>query len=159
MSRGQIYWFNVLTPAGQMCLTSVMHTMNVLGVTYLPRGSDMRCNISQDEIAENLRAIREDSLDASASQAVQQAVGVLTGENRNDWAVARNRLMAVSDNNRQSLEVIDTALFVVCLDNHAPSSLSDQCANSLAGTSKIKGGVQSTPNISVAITCSLTHTR
>ena len=45
-------------------------------------------------------------------------------------------------NNESCLEVIDNALFVVCLDDAHPDSLAELCNNFLCGTYNLKNGVQ-----------------
>ncbi|KAK5664662.1 Carnitine O-acetyltransferase mitochondrial [Batrachochytrium dendrobatidis] len=47
-------------------------------------------------------------------------IGALTTENRDVWASARKNLLAVSQTNKDSLEAIETASFVICLDNTKP---------------------------------------
>lgn len=53
-------------------------------------------------------------------------VGILTSENRNTWAEARERLIKASPGNENSLIDIQSASFVVCLDDAAPSSLNER---------------------------------
>ena len=43
-------------------------------------------------------------------------VGILTGEDRDKWAKARQELVSISATNARNLDVIDKALFVLCLD-------------------------------------------
>ena len=47
----------------------------------------------QDAIAANLRLIREDAWSAVAEDAARLAVGVLTTENRNNWAAVRRLIV------------------------------------------------------------------
>lgn len=42
-----------------------------------------------------------------------------------------------------SLYVMDSALFVVCLDHASPHTLSEQSNNFLHGTSRVEAGIQS----------------
>ena len=44
--------------------------------------------------------------------------------------------------NNDCIKIIDSALFVVCLDHAAPESLSDLARNMLCGLSVIEKGVQ-----------------
>ena len=44
-------------------------------------------------------------------------LGVMTSEDRNKWAKVREHLVSSSERNQKSLEEIDTALFVLCLDD------------------------------------------
>ncbi|CAN0478271.1 unnamed protein product, partial [Scytosiphon promiscuus] len=41
---------------------------------------------------------------------------------RDEWAVARRRLAAVDESNKRYLQLVDTALFVLCLDHTSPST-------------------------------------
>ena len=55
------------------------------------------------------------------------------------WGVADGLDSAGSD----SLYVIDSALFAVCLDHVSPHTLAEQSRDFLHGTSRVEGGVQS----------------
>ncbi|KAI8986185.1 acyltransferase ChoActase/COT/CPT [Trametes punicea] len=52
-------------------------------------------------------------------------VGALTSENRDTWADARAALLAASPSNAASLEEIESAIMVVCLDDTKPVSRED----------------------------------
>jgi carnitine O-acetyltransferase len=54
------------------------------------------------------------------------AVGALTSENRDTWTSARETLLAASPNNAAALETIESASFVVCLDDTAPVTLEER---------------------------------
>jgi hypothetical protein len=43
-------------------------------------------------------------------------VGILTGEDRDKWAKARQELVSISATNARNLDIIDKSLFVLCLD-------------------------------------------
>lgn len=45
------------------------------------------------------------------------SIGVLTTENRDVWAKARDHLISMNPDNFQLIKAIDAALFVVCLDD------------------------------------------
>ncbi|KAH6899077.1 acyltransferase ChoActase/COT/CPT [Thelonectria olida] len=53
-------------------------------------------------------------------------VGALTSENRDVWANARELLLQASPNNKHALEAIESASFVVCLDDAAPVTLEER---------------------------------
>jgi len=57
----------------------------------------------------------------------------MTTEKRATWAGVRNTLMEHSHNAR-CLEIIDSALFVVCMDDSEPQDPAQLCANMLSGT-------------------------
>eukprot|EP01050_Picozoa_sp_SAG11_P002375 SAG11_NODE_119_length_15911_cov_7.077599_9_plen_132_part_00 len=69
---------------------------------------------------------------------------MLTTQARHAWAATREELCAHGDgSNRALLEVIDTALFVVCLDDDVASNTDEISANLLHGTYKMSPqGVQ-----------------
>ncbi|KAF2962837.1 hypothetical protein GQX73_g10730 [Xylaria multiplex] len=54
------------------------------------------------------------------------AVGALTSENRDVWTDARKILLDVSPKNAAALEAIESASFVVCLDDAAPVTLEER---------------------------------
>eukprot|EP01138_Halocafeteria_seosinensis_P008104 gb/GECG01008282.1/.p1 GENE.gb/GECG01008282.1/~~gb/GECG01008282.1/.p1 ORF type:complete len:676 (+),score=73.15 gb/GECG01008282.1/:1-2028(+) len=66
-----------------------------------------------ERIEVSLRGIAED---ASRRGPNPHTVQTLTYANRDLWAEARETLFQSSDTNRESLKAIDSALFVVCLD-------------------------------------------
>ena len=49
-------------------------------------------------------------------------IGVLTAEKRTQWAILRTMMASTAPCNRQSLDIIDKSLFVLCLDDRSPSS-------------------------------------
>ncbi|KJK83397.1 Carnitine O-acetyltransferase [Metarhizium anisopliae BRIP 53293] len=61
-------------------------------------------------------------------QAAQRvpAVGALTSENRDVWADARDLLAQTSAKNKDALRAIDSASFVVCLDDASPVTLEER---------------------------------
>ncbi len=63
----------------------------------------------------------------------EPALGALTTLNRTEWAVLRKSLTAASPENAQSLGLIDSALFVVCLDDATPENLGLAARNALHG--------------------------
>lgn len=54
------------------------------------------------------------------------AVGALTSENRDVWTEARQVLLDASPKNKAALEAIESASFVVCLDDAAPVTLEER---------------------------------
>lgn len=44
---------------------------------------------------------------------------------RDDWAVARRRLAAADETNKRYLHLVDTALFVLCLDHTSPCTAAE----------------------------------
>lgn len=120
MCRGLHYWFNVYS-------------------------SDGTNSLRQEEIAANLRMIREDAWSMTSQECYDNAIGVMTGVGRDEWARVRGLLSQEGGDGgsgAQSLRVIDSALFVVCLDHVSPHSLSEQSQNCLSGTYDIEAGLQ-----------------
>lgn len=111
MSRGLIYSFHVFDANMEMSLTREM-------------------------LAETLREIREDSGTEEAEDRMHNAVGVLTSDDREVWAHWRKHLEG-DELNRHSLNMIDTALFVLCLDDTTPPSPADMAKVALHGTSVV----------------------
>ncbi|KAI7887705.1 acyltransferase ChoActase/COT/CPT [Mucor mucedo] len=100
-----------------------------------------RVILNEKEISANLRAITKDAAQTPVSQIAQQAVGVLTTENRLNWARLREELQS-DKMNAASLKVIDTALFIVCLDHVEPADINELSTNMLCGTYRLNDGMQ-----------------
>lgn len=116
MRRGQIYWFEVLDEEHRPLLTE----RALLG---------------------NLQAILRDADKIQPEEVATGSIGVLTTEQRKIWSTHRDDLMA-NKHNARCLEVVDSALFVVCMDDSAPESPAELCNNVLCGTYKLRDGVQ-----------------
>ncbi|CAD6972734.1 unnamed protein product [Tilletia controversa] len=98
LRRGQMYWFEVLDQNHQPLFT-------------------------ERALLQNLTAIVADADKLPRSLVALNALGVLTTEKRKAWSVQRERLASGSgENNRRCLKVVDSALFVVCMDDWAPPS-------------------------------------
>lgn len=54
------------------------------------------------------------------------AIGALTSENRDVWTEARKRLIAADASNEAALKDIESASFVVCLDDASPVTLEER---------------------------------
>ncbi|WEW57187.1 Carnitine O-acetyltransferase mitochondrial [Emydomyces testavorans] len=54
------------------------------------------------------------------------AVGALSSENRDIWTAARKKLLAADPANAESLRTIESASFLVCLDDTAPVTLEER---------------------------------
>lgn len=82
--------------------------------------------VAPGEIQAHLRHILSDATPAPASP-----LGVLTSENRDVWAGLRERLLEAG--NGEQLEVVDGALFCLCLDDHVTRDHIDISHNMLHG--------------------------
>lgn len=119
MCRSQFYWFDVLDANNDIIL-------------------------SEKDLAENFKAIIEDAHAIPRSEAAKSALGVLTSESRSVWAELRSKIAVApaGDNNRQCLDIIDNALFVVCLDDSEPVGKAQISENMLCGSYEVDGGIQ-----------------
>lgn len=117
--RSQFYWFDVLDDNSDVILT-------------------------EKGVARNLKAIVEDAENTPILEAAKSAVGVLTTENRRVWATLREVLTrdGPNSNNFECLRIIDTALFILCLDPVSPTTGAELSMNMLCGTNVIEKGVQ-----------------
>lgn len=118
MSKSQFYWFDVLDQNNNIIM------------------------LEQDLLV-NFTSIIQDSLSTPRNEIAKSSFGVLTTENRRIWAKIRNLPTIVSNaNNREILSIIDSALFVVCLDDLELSNLDELSKNMLCGLSILDRGVQ-----------------
>ncbi|KAJ8065466.1 hypothetical protein OCU04_006149 [Sclerotinia nivalis] len=60
-------------------------------------------------------------------------VGILTADDRDNWAKARNTLLEVNERNKVSIKTIEAAAFVVCLDDATPETPSQRFSQFLFG--------------------------
>ncbi|KAK6341029.1 hypothetical protein TWF696_009339 [Orbilia brochopaga] len=118
MCRSQFYWFDVMDDNSDLIMT-------------------------EKDLVQNLQAIMEDAQETPIQEAARGAVGVLSTENRRVWAGIRNHIMSHEDSvNRECLQIVDTALFILCLDDSSPQTLAEISTNMLCGSSIIEKGVQ-----------------
>ncbi|RWQ93629.1 carnitine acetyl transferase [Paecilomyces variotii] len=118
LCRGQFYWFDVLDDNNDLIM-------------------------SEKDVAVNLQVIINDAQQTPIQDAAKGALGVLSTENRKVWSGLREILTKdAGSNNAECLNIVDSALFVLCLDYTEPSNMADLCANMLCGTSEVVKGVQ-----------------
>jgi len=116
LSKSQLYWFDVLDKENNLILTD-------------------------DEMSINFQSILQDSFKSSPTELARSSFGVLTTENRKNWANLRSNLLN-DPINYKILKIIDSALFVVVLDDIELNTLADLSKNMLCGISKLEKGVQ-----------------
>lgn len=75
-------------------------------------------------------ALEEIKRAADANGWAPQCLGLLTSDNRDLWAEARERLWHLSPLNQQFMTTIESSAFVLCLDDVAPVTL-NECAREL----------------------------
>jgi len=97
--------------------------------------------LTERQVLRNLQAIVSDADTLDRSEVARKAMGVLSTENRKIWSGLR-KMLQQDRNNAGCLQIVDRALFVVCLDDTSPESLADLCSNFLCGTYSLQGGEQ-----------------
>lgn len=118
MCRGQFYWFDVLDEQNDLIM-------------------------SEKDLALNLQVIVDDAEQTPIQEAAKGAIGVLSTENRKVWSSLRDVLTREEgSNNAECLGIVDSALFIVCLDYAEPEDVSSLCGNMLCGTNEVVKGVQ-----------------
>ncbi len=118
LCKGQFYWFDVLDDNADLIMT-------------------------EKDMAQNLQVVVDDAEETPIQEAAKGALGVLSTENRKIWSGLRDVLMREEDsNNAECLNMVDSALFIVCLDYTEPQSSSQLCTNMLCGTNEVVKGVQ-----------------
>ena len=118
LCRGQFYWFDVLD-----------HTSDLI--------------MTEKDMALNLQMIVDDAEQTPIQEAAKGALGVLSTENRKIWAGLRDVLTRDPEsNNSECLNIVDSAVFILCLDYTAPITGAELCGNMLCGTSEVVKGVQ-----------------
>ena len=118
LCRGQFYWFDALD-----------HNNDLI--------------MSEKDLALNLKVIVDDAEQTPIYEAAKGAVGVLSTENRKIWSSLRDVLTREEgSNNYDCLNIVDSALFILCLDYTEPSNAAELCGNMLCGTSEVVKGVQ-----------------
>ena len=119
LCHSQFYWFDVLDDNSDIITT-------------------------ERDLQQNLQAIIDDAQMTPVQAAAKSAVGVLSTENRRTWAHLRHVLTrdGSRSNNADCMRIVDTALFVLCLDATSPNSAAELSMNVLCGTNVVEKGVQ-----------------
>ncbi|KAL8789595.1 MAG: hypothetical protein Q9213_001031 [Squamulea squamosa] len=118
LCKGQFYWFDVMDDNSDIIMT-------------------------EKDMAVNLQVIVDDAEETPIQEAAKSALGVLSTENRKIWAGLRDVLTRDDElNNAECLSIVDSALFILCLDYTEPKTGAELCGNMLCGTSEVVKGVQ-----------------
>ncbi|KAK7752333.1 carnitine O-acetyltransferase yat1 [Diatrype stigma] len=118
LCHGQVYWFDVLDDNSDVIMC-------------------------EKDLAVNLQTIIDDASQTPIQEAAKGALGVLSTENRKVWSGLRDLLTKEEgSNNAECLGIVDSALFVLCLDYTEPKSVAELCQNMLCGTNEVEKGVQ-----------------
>ncbi|KAI1479494.1 choline/Carnitine O-acyltransferase [Daldinia eschscholtzii] len=118
LCHGQFYWFDVLDDNSDLIM-------------------------SERDISINLQTIIDDAAQTPIQEAAKGALGILSTENRKIWSGLRDVLTKEEgSNNADCLGIVDSALFVLCLDYTEPATAAALCQNMLCGTNDVVKGVQ-----------------
>jgi carnitine O-acetyltransferase len=142
--RNHIYYFQALWPKDSSVavdehdikdiLEAIQKHVNV--ISYPPNAAEENGQIPGKQNGVEIKNVPATS---------EEALGALTSLPRAEWAEAR-RMIEESDNeqNKKSLHVIDSALFVLVLDDHYPKGINEKAANMLHGTNELVMGPDNT---------------
>ncbi|TVY51937.1 putative mitochondrial carnitine O-acetyltransferase [Lachnellula cervina] len=118
LCHGQFYWFDVLDENSDLIMT-------------------------EKDMSINLQTIVDDAQQTPIQDAAKGALGVLSTENRKIWSGLRDTMTRnEGSNNADCLGIVDSALFILCLDYTEPASGAELCQNMLCGSSLVEKGVQ-----------------
>ncbi|KAI1497027.1 choline/Carnitine O-acyltransferase [Biscogniauxia marginata] len=118
LCHGQFYWFDVLDDNSDLIMT-------------------------EKDISINLQTIIDDAAQTPIQEAAKGALGILSTENRKIWSGLRDILTKEEgSNNADCLGIVDSALFMLCLDYTEPDTAAALCQNMLCGTNDVVKGVQ-----------------
>ena len=115
MFRNQIYHFKALS-------------------SKKSKDDEVKVAVNEADIAHILHSIVKDGKKIPKAASIDKAIGVLTTLPRSSWARARNRLTKLSQANKKNFEIINSALFVLALDEFVPTNVHEAAANMLHGT-------------------------
>ncbi|MCM2580064.1 choline/carnitine O-acyltransferase [Streptomyces meridianus] len=99
-----------------------MFRMDVLGADGVPH--------ALEDLEAGLDAVMKEGAEPAAPGS---SVGHLTTMARGEWAAARDALRVCHPDNAQALDVVETALFCVCLEDFAPADTQHACDELLYG--------------------------
>ncbi|KAI0479288.1 choline/Carnitine O-acyltransferase [Xylariaceae sp. FL0804] len=118
LCHGQFYWFDVLDDNSDLIM-------------------------SERDISINLQTIVDDAVQTPIQEAAKGALGILSTENRKTWSGLRDVLTREEgSNNADCLGIVDSALFMLCLDYTEPATAPELCQNILCGTNEVVKGIQ-----------------
>ncbi|KAK7756046.1 Type I Iterative PKS [Diatrype stigma] len=97
-------------------------------VVVMRRGHFYEIAVHEEDDYSSLKSLFTDIL--KSSEQPVPAISVLTSKKRDEWAGLRSQLMALGSN-AAMLEAIESAAFVVSLDDTAPETPSERCTSIL----------------------------
>jgi carnitine O-acetyltransferase len=92
--------------------------------------------VDEADILDILAAIKAHASQIDQEEASRSALGVFTSLPRSRWADARRELSKL-ETNKKALRVIDSALFVLVLDDYETPNVDAAAANMLHGTNQL----------------------
>lgn len=120
-------------------------------IVVLCRGQIYRLNVLEESsnrivdehgLSLSLQYIVNDASGAPVQETSKTAIGLLTTESQKVWSRCRTGLVHEGLKNGQNFGIIDSSLFVLCLDDNSPQKMSDICKNMISGTNLVENGVQ-----------------
>ncbi|KAK6825670.1 carnitine O-acetyltransferase y.t1.c1 [Apiospora arundinis] len=118
LCHGQFYWFDVFDENSDLIM-------------------------GEKDLSINLQTIIDDAAQTPIQEAAKSALGILSTENRKTWSGLRDVLLKEEgSNNADSLGIVDSALFILCLDYTEPDTAAKLCQNMLCGTNEVERGIQ-----------------
>ncbi|KAK7978337.1 carnitine O-acetyltransferase y.t1.c1 [Apiospora saccharicola] len=118
LCHGQFYWFDVFDDNSDLIM-------------------------GEKDLSINLQTIIDDAAQTPIQEAAKGALGILSTENRKTWSGLRDVLLKEEgSNNADSLGIVDSALFILCLDYTEPDTAAKLCQNMLCGTNEVERGIQ-----------------
>ncbi len=92
--------------------------------------------LKQDKIAPVAQIEQQINWILENTSSEEPALGALTAMQRASWAVVREGTVALDPENAHSLDLLDSGLFVVCLDDTAPANIEAASGTVLHGDGK-----------------------
>ena len=98
--------------------------------------------LDAEELSKALKSILGDARNVPVENASSKTVGLLTTENQKTWSRCRTRLVHEGLRNGRNFALVDSSLFVLCLDDNSPEGPEEVCRNMICGTNDTEKGVQ-----------------
>ena len=98
--------------------------------------------IDDHDLSMDLQSIVNDARSIPIQDTFKTSVGLLTTENQRVWSRCRKVLVHDGLKNGRNFGIVDSSLFVLCLDDNSPQTMSDVCKNMLCGTNIVENDVQ-----------------
>ena len=141
--KNHIYYFQALWPHdGSVAVDQ--HDIKDILEAIQKHVDYLSCSKDRDGQDSNTKGVPRSSSEVEvdgkkvAYASCDEALGVLTSLPRNEWAAARRMITEGGDlKNKAALEIIDSALFVLVLDDHEPTDIASAAKNMLHGSHKL----------------------